>query len=469
MADTITPRATDFPRWYQDVVARAELAENGPVRGTMVIRPWGYAIWERLQAALDERIKAAGAENAYFPLFIPESYLTKEAEHVEGFSPELAVVTIGGGKELEEPVVVRPTSETVINSYFAKWIQSHRDLPLLINQWANVVRWELRPRLLLRTTEFLWQEGHTAHATEEDAHRYALQILADVYRATMVDVMAVPVETGHKTARERFAGATRTWTCEGMMGDGKALQMGTSHELGQNFARAFGTQFASADGGALDYVWQTSWGVSTRLLGALVMTHGDDAGLRLPPALAPIEVVVLLVRDEENARAAAEAIVADLQRSGRRARLDDRVDTSFGRRAVGWEIKGVPVRIEVGPRDLAKGEVTLVRRDLSAKQPVPVGGAVPAALEALEAAQAGLLAGATQAATDRTVEVSTLEEAAEAAATGWARVPWSVIGEEGEVRLAATGTTVRCLQRADGGLAEGGVDDGAVAIVGKAY
>ncbi len=233
----IVTRAEDFPRWYQEVIARAEMAENGPVRGTMVIRPWGYGIWELLQAELDRRIKEAGAENAYFPLFIPESFLSLEAEHVEGFSPELAVVTHGGGKKLEEPVVVRPTSETVINSFFAKWIQSHRDLPLLINQWANVVRWELRPRLFLRTTEFLWQEGHTAHATEADARAYALQILRDVYLATMVDVAALPVLTGHKTARERFAGATRTWTCEGMMGDGKALQMGTSHELGQNFSR----------------------------------------------------------------------------------------------------------------------------------------------------------------------------------------------------------------------------------------
>jgi prolyl-tRNA synthetase len=293
----LTPRDEDFPRWYQEVVARAELADNGPVRGTMVIRPWGYAIWERLQAALDARIKAAGAENAYFPLFIPESYLQLEAEHVEGFSPELAVVTHAGGHQLDEPVVVRPTSETVINSYFAKWVQSYRDLPLLINQWANVVRWELRPRLFLRTSEFLWQEGHTAHATEADARDYALQILADVYVDTMVEVAGIPVLTGYKTARERFAGAVCTWTCEGMMGDGKALQMGTSHELGQNFARVFDIQFASEAGGAREYAWQTSWGVSTRLIGALIMAHGDDAGLRLPPALAPVEVVVLLVRE----------------------------------------------------------------------------------------------------------------------------------------------------------------------------
>jgi len=469
MAPTLTPRATDFPRWYQDVVARAELADNGPVRGTMVIRPWGYAIWELLQAALDQRIKAAGAENAYFPLLIPESYLRREAEHVEGFSPELAVVTHGGGKELEEPVVVRPTSETIINSFFAKWVQSHRDLPLLINQWANVVRWELRPRLFLRTTEFLWQEGHTAHATEMEARSYALRILTEVYRATMVEVMGVPVITGHKTAQERFAGAIRSWCCEAMMGDGKALQMGTSHELGQNFARAFGTQF-STDAGALEHVWQTSWGVSTRLIGALVMTHGDDAGLRLPPALAPIEVVVIVVRDGEDVRAAANALVAELQAMGRRVRLDDRVDTSFGRRSVGWEIKGVPVRIEVGPRELAEGQVTVVRRDQATKRPVPLAQASAQAIADLEATQAGLLDEATVARRVRTQQVDSLEEAAEAVAGGgFAVVPWAKIGVAGEARLAAGGTTVRCLQRLDGELATSEGEADLVAVVARAY
>ena len=311
----IVTRAEDFPRWYQEVVAGAELAENGPAAGTMVIRPWGYGIWELFQGELDRRIKEAGAENAYFPLLIPESFLSLEAEHVEGFSPELAVVTHGGGKKLEEPLVVRPTSETVINSLFAKWIQSYRDLPLLINQWANVVRWELRPRLLLRSREFLWQEGHTAHASEAEARAYALQILRDVYHSTMVEAASLPVLTGHKTARERFAGATRTWTCEGMMGDGKALQMGTSHELGQNFAKAFGITYSNAEGTA-EHVWQTSWGVSTRLIGAVVMGHGDDYGLRLPPALAPAEVVVLMIKEDEGVRTAAEALVADLALAG---------------------------------------------------------------------------------------------------------------------------------------------------------
>ncbi|MDQ2727525.1 MAG: proline--tRNA ligase [Actinomycetota bacterium] len=468
MAPTLTPRATDFPRWYQDVVARAELADNGPVRGTMVIRPWGYAIWERVQAALDTRIKAAGAENAYFPLLIPESYLRREAEHVEGFSPELAVVTHGGGKELDEPVVVRPTSETIINSFFAKWVQSHRDLPLLINQWSNVVRWELRPRLFLRTTEFLWQEGHTAHATEVDAHRYALQILDDVYRSTMVDVMSIPVLTGHKTARERFPGAVRTWTCEGMMGDGKALQMGTSHELGQNFSRVFGIQFATGDG-SLEDVWQTSWGVSTRVIGALVMTHGDDAGLRLPPELAPVEVVVLMVRDSEETRAAATTLVAELAAAGRRVRLDDRVDVSFGRRAVGWELKGVPVRIEVGPRDLGEGQVTLVRRDQGTKRQVPLGGATTEALAELVAAQASLLEEAVAAARERTRSVGSVDEAIEATVEGFGLIPWARLGQEGEARLAAEGVTVRCLRRPDGTLAGGDDEADLVAVVARAY
>ncbi len=386
----LTPRAVDFPRWYQDVIARAEMADNGPVRGTMVIRPYGYAIWERMQAEVDARIKEAGAENAYFPLFIPESYLRKEAEHVEGFSPELAVVTIGGGKVLEEPIVVRPTSETIINSYFAKWIQSYRDLPLLINQWANVVRWELRPRLFLRTTEFLWQEGHTAHASQADAYAYARRILTDVYRSVMVDVLAVPVELGVKTARERFAGAIASWTCEGIMGDGKAVQMGTSHELGQNFSKVFGTTYSS-ETGAQEFVWQTSWGVSTRLVGALIMAHGDDNGLRLPPLLAPVQVVVMLVRDEAGTRPVAETLVAELKAAGVRAVLDARVDQSFGRRAVEWELKGVPVRLEVGPRDLAVGQVTLVRRHDASKAPVDVAAAPAAVAATLEQIQASLL------------------------------------------------------------------------------
>jgi len=468
MASPLTPREKDFPRWYQDVITQAELADNGPVRGTMVIRPWGYAIWERMQAELDARIKNAGAENAYFPLFIPESYLKREAEHVEGFSPELAVVTYGGGKRLEEPVVVRPTSETVINSFFGKWIQSYRDLPLLINQWANVVRWELRPRLFLRTSEFLWQEGHTAHASEEDARKYALRILGEVYVSTMEEVLSIPVLTGHKTARERFAGAIRTWTCEAMMGDGKALQMGTSHELGQNFAKAFGIQFTS-EAGSLEYAWQTSWGVSTRLVGALIMCHGDDAGLRLPPALAPVQVVVLLVRDEEGVRRAAESIANDLSVAGWRVRLDDRVDISFGRRSVEWELKGVPVRVEVGPRDLAEGRVTLVRRDVQDKRPVALAGVAGEVGEELGEAQRRLFSEAEERRDARTTRVGSLGEAVAAAADGFAVLSWDAIGLEGEQELAAEGVSVRCLQREDGSLASSDDEPGLQAVVARAY
>ncbi len=467
-APVLTPRAVDFPRWYQDVIARAELADNGPVRGTMVIRPYGYAIWERMQAEVDVRIKEAGAENAYFPLFIPESYLRKEAEHVEGFSPELAVVTIGGGKVLEEPIVVRPTSETIINSYFSKWIQSYRDLPLLINQWANVVRWELRPRLFLRTTEFLWQEGHTAHATRDDAHAYARRILTDVYRSVMVDVLAVPVALGVKTARERFAGAAASWTCEGMMGDGKAVQMGTSHELGQNFAKAFGITFSS-ETGAQEFVWQTSWGVSTRLVGSLIMAHGDDNGLRIPPRLAPVQVVVVLIRDEAGTRPVAEQLVAELKGAGHRVTLDDRVDTSFGRRAVEWELKGVPIRLEVGPRDVADGQVTLVRRDDGSKRPVAVAEATAIAGATLEEAQESLLRQAREFRDAHTVTVASVDEAAEAAQSGFAVLPWSAVGPEGEERLATTGVTVRCLQRSDGSLPESADEADLLAVCSRAY
>jgi prolyl-tRNA synthetase len=468
-ARVIVTREEDFPRWYQEVIAGADMADNGPARGTMVIRPWGYAIWELMQAELDRRIKEAGAENAYFPLFIPEAFLKLEAEHVEGFAPELAVVTHGGGKELEEPLVVRPTSETVINSFFAKWIQSHRDLPLLLNQWANVVRWELRPRLFLRTSEFLWQEGHTAHATEEEARAYALRILTDVYRSTMVDVLSIPVLIGHKTARERFAGADRTWTCEGMMGDGKALQMGTSHELGQNFARPFDITYATPSGG-LEYVWQTSWGVSTRLVGALVMGHGDDFGLRLPPALAPAHVVVLVVKDTPEVLLAADALAQELRSAGNRVRLDTRTDTSFGRRSVDWELKGVPLRVEIGPRDLEEGEVTVVTRHRREKQPVALGAVASTVADVLARVGGELLAEATVAREAKTADVRTLEEAIEAGSVGFARIRLEDLGPEGEDRLAQHALTVRCLQRTDGALAQPGDAEGDLtAVVGRSY
>ncbi len=467
-APVLTPQADDFPRWYQDVLAKAELADNGPVRGTMVIRPYGYGLWERMVAEVDARIKDAGAENAYFPLFIPESYLTREAEHVEGFSPELAVVTHAGGKELEEPVVVRPTSETVIGEFMAKWVQSHRDLPLLLNQWANVVRWELRTRIFLRTSEFLWQEGHTAHATQADASAYALQILHDVYRDFMVDVLAMPVLIGRKTRQERFAGAINTLACEAMMGDGKALQMGTSHELGQNFAKVFDISYQDTEG-VQQTCWTTSWGVSTRMMGGLIMCHGDDAGLRVPPRLASTQVVVLVIRDEDGAGAAAEALVGDLKLAGVRARLDARTDTSFGRRATDWELKGVPLRIEVGPRDLANGEVTVARRDTGEKHQAAVDGVAASVPALLEDIQAGLLAQARARHAARSVDVDTVEEALEAAQTGFVRIPWATLGEAGEARLAEDAVTVRCLQTADGEVPASEDEPGVLAVVARAY
>jgi prolyl-tRNA synthetase len=464
----LTGQADDFPRWYQDVLATAELADNGPVRGTMVILPYGYAIWEHIQADVDRRIKAAGAENAYFPLFIPEHYLAREAAHVEGFSPELAVVTHGGGKQLEEPIVVRPTSETVVGEYMAKWIQSYRDLPLLLNQWANVVRWELRPRLFLRTSEFLWQEGHTAHRTRDDAAAYARGIHLGVYRDFLVDRLALPVLVGLKTERERFAGAVNTMTCEVMMGDGKALQMATSHELGQNFARAFGIDYLGPSG-QRELAWTTSWGSSTRMVGGLIMGHGDDAGLRLPPAVAPAQVVVLPVRGDAALVGVAEDVATALRDVGVRVRVDAREGRSFGRRVTEWEIKGAPLRVELGPRDLAAGQVTLVRRDTGVKTATPLAGLAAAVPTVLADVQAEMLAAATRRRDDRVTDVASLAEAAEAARAGFARLPWAAVGVEGEARLAQDAVTVRCLQRPDGTLPEDPAEPDLVAVVARSY
>jgi prolyl-tRNA synthetase len=468
MAKVLTAQADDFPRWFQDVVAKAELAENGPVRGTMVIRPYGYSIWERMQAEMDARIKAAGAENAYFPLFIPESYLRREAEHVEGFSPELAVVTHAGGKELDEPIVVRPTSETVIGEFMARWIQSYRDLPLLLNTWNNVVRWELRPRLFLRTTEFLWQEGHTAHATCEDAEAYAIRILREVYEDFMVNVLAMPVLVGRKTASERFAGAINTMTCEAMMRDGKALQMGTSHELGSNFATAFDITYLDAQG-ETRHCWTTSWGSTTRMIGGVIMTHGDDDGLVVPPVLAPIQALVLVVKDEGGTGERAAALAGELSAAGVRTRLDDRVGQTFGRRVTDWELKGVPVRVEIGPRDLAADAATLVRRDTGTKEQVPLA-ALSGRVEKLVAdVQQDMLADARSRRDANIADASDIREAAEASRSGFARLPWRLVRGEGETRLAADGVTVRCLQRPDGSLPRSEDEDDLVAFVGRAY
>lgn len=467
-APVLTPRADDFPRWYQDLINKAELAESGPVRGTMVIRPYGYALWERMQQEMDTRIKAAGAQNAYFPLFIPQSFLTREAEHVEGFAPELAVVTHGGGKELDEPVVVRPTSETIVNESFSKWVQSYRDLPLLINQWANVVRWEMRPRVFLRTTEFLWQEGHTAHATYEDARDYAAHIHRAVYADFMVNVLGIDVVLGRKTPRERFAGAINTLTLEGMMGDGKALQLGTSHELGTNFAKAFHTRYLSKDG-RQELVWQTSWGTSTRMVGGLIMAHGDDNGLRVPPRLAAVQVVVMAIKGDE-AVAKARETGDRLRSAGVRVEVDVRTDTPFGRRAVDWELKGVPVRVEIGPRDLEAGTAMLARRIPGGKEPVRIDTLAALIPGLLEEDQTTLLRQSREHRESRTTDVRTIAEAAEAAnAGGWARIPWAVLGQEGEAELAERSVSVRCLLAADGSVPPADDSPGAVAIVGRAY
>jgi prolyl-tRNA synthetase len=406
MADDkkLTTRQADFSAWYNELVLRAELADYSPVRGCMVIRPNGYGIWERMQRALDAMFKASGHENAYFPLFIPQSFMSKEAEHVEGFAPELAVVTHGGGKELEEPLVVRPTSETIIYSMYAKWVQSYRDLPIKINQWANVVRWEMRTRLFLRTMEFLWQEGHTAHATHDEAEEETRLILG-IYRDFMEQWMAMPVVTGLKTQSEKFAGALRTYGCEAMMQDNKALQAGTSHNLGQNFAKAFDLTY-QAESGGIEHAWNTSWGVSTRLVGGLVMTHGDDNGLQTPPRLAPVEVVVVPIwkSDEERARLleAADKLRDHLVGwSGRgddriRVRIDSREGIKPGAKYYEWELRGVPLRLELGPRDLDKNACVAARRDNREKTSLPLDGLASGVGAMLDDIQKSMLAAARE-------------------------------------------------------------------------
>ena len=406
-------QSEDFPAWYQAVVKGAELAEPSLVRGTMVIRPYGFAIWERIQAAVDRRIKATGHENLYFPLLIPSKLLDKEAEHVEGFAPEVAVVTHAGGEKLDEPLVIRPTSETIIWETYARWIQSYRDLPLLYNQWANVVRWELRPRLFLRTTEFLWQEGHTAHETSEQALAEARTVLEEVYRATAEQEMALPVWLGRKSAAERFAGAVETFTMEALMRDGRALQAGTSHYLGQNFARAYDVKFLGREG-VEEYAWASSWGVSTRLVGALIMAHGDDAGLRLPPALAPYQVVIVPIYRTDQERAAvleaAGDLMAALGRREVRVKLDDRQEQRPGYKFNEWELKGVPIRLEIGPKDLAKGEVVLYRRDLRQKAPAAAAELESKIPEVLAEIQEGLFDQAAEFRRSRTFQPSTYQE-----------------------------------------------------------
>lgn len=391
MAEKITPRSVDYSQWYIDIILNAKLADYSPVKGCMVIRPRGFSIWERLRDELDRRFKETGHENCYFPMLIPESYLKKEAEHVEGFSPELAVVTHAGGEELDEPLVVRPTSETIIWSMYKNWIQSWRDLPLLYNQWANVVRWEKRTRLFLRTTEFLWQEGHTAHETKEQAVEETERML-EVYREFAEDYLCIPVIAGKKSDAEKFAGAVDTYSIEAMMQDKKALQAGTSHFLGQNFAKAFDVQFQSREGG-LEHVWATSWGASTRLVGAIIMTHSDDKGLVLPPTLAQEEMVVVPIFKTENKAEVisyAEAVVKALKADGRRVVFDSDDSTKPGWKFAEWEMRGVPIRVEAGPKDMAEGNVVMVRRDTGEKMVIKATEAPAKARELLAAIQDNL-------------------------------------------------------------------------------
>lgn len=418
----VTRQADDFSAWYNEVVAKAGLVDRGPAKGTMVIRPYGYRIWELLQAELDGRIKELGHENAYFPMLIPESYFNREAEHVEGFNPELAVVTHAGGKELSEPLVIRPTSETVIGDMMAKWITSHRDLPLRLNQWANVVRWELRPRMLLRTTEFLWQEGHSAHVEKSDALRETLLAL-DIYTTLARDMAAIPVVPGEKTAGERFAGALNTYTIEAMMRDGKALQSGTTHYLGDNFARAFNIRYTTADEQQA-FVHTTSFGLSTRMVGAIVMVHGDDKGLVLPPRVAPHQVVIVPITSGNKA-AEVEQAAADLARrlqaAGVRTHVDARPQLTPGWKYNDWELRGVPIRLELGPRDLEAGTTVMVRRiGDTAKQPIPLASAPTEIPRVLEEFQRDLLERATQFRDDHTTPVDNWGAFTEAVAAGWA-------------------------------------------------
>ena len=450
-ARSVTPQSEDFSAWFNDLVFRAELVDRGPVRGSMVIRPYGYRIWELLQADLDARIKATGHQNAYFPLLIPQSYMEREAEHVEGFAPELFTVTHAGGKELEEPLVIRPTSETIVGEMMSKWISSHRDLPLLLNQWANVLRWEMRPRMFLRTSEFLWQEGHTAHASAGDATAETMLALG-LYQDVALQVAALATVPGEKTPGERFAGAERTFTIEGMMRDGRALQAGTSHYMGTNFAAAFGITYTGENGMA-ELCYTTSWGMTTRMIGAVIMTHGDDKGLVLPPALAPYQVVIVPIgrgEQAETTQSAATKLAATLKRSGIRTHVDDRPQLSPGFKFNDWEMRGVPIRLELGPRDLAAGTALMSRRLTyqqpdAGKQAIPLDTASDLLSAELAAFQEMLARRAADFRDDRTAFVTTWPEFTAAVATGWALALHC--GEqpcEDEIK-AETTATPRCI------------------------
>ncbi len=446
----LTPASENFSQWYNEIVYRADLADQSPVRGCIIVKPYGYELWDNIKNGLDRRFKATGHQNAYFPLFIPESFLKREAEHVEGFSPELAVVTIAGGKELEEPYIVRPTSETIIMDAFKNWIQSYRDLPLLLNQWANVVRWELRTRPFLRTAEFLWQEGHTAHATFEDAEAETLQML-DVYADFAVNEAAIPVIKGKKSDSEKFAGALHTYTIEAMMGDKRALQSGTSHNLGQNFAKAFDIQFLDRDN-ERKFVWTTSWGLSWRILGAVVMAHGDDRGLRLPPRLAPYQVVIVpIFRNDAEKGPVMETVTRlrdELTDAGIRLWVDKREDQTPGFKFNDWEMRGVPVRLEIGPKDVEKRSVVAARRDIpgkEGKQFLSQENLAPQLIKLLGEIQANMLRQATEFRDANLHDVSSYDELKQVVeAGGFARGWWAGGKDEEQAIKNDIAATHRC-------------------------
>ena len=444
----ITPKSEDFSRWYQEIIQKAELADYAPVKGMMVIRPYGFAVWENIQRLLDGRIKATGHVNAYFPLFIPESYLKKEAEHVEGFSPEVAWVTVGGQEELEERLAVRPTSEAIIGPMYSRWIKSWRDLPLLINQWANIVRWEKVTRPFLRTTEFLWQEGHTCHETAEEAETETLRIL-DMYREFVETELAIPVVVGRKSIREKFAGAQMTYALEALMSDGKALQMGTSHNLGRHFSKAFDIKFEDRNQ-TLQYVWQTSWGMTTRLIGALIMVHGDDSGLRFPPRVAPVQTVIVPISVgnwAETVLPAARAAAEALRAAGVRVHLDAREEATPGWKFAEYEMRGVPLRIEIGPRDVKAGQAVLVRRDLKTKETVSTAALAARVPALLDEIQARLFAEAGEFLAANTREARSYDEFKETLETkrGFVCGPWCGDGACEDKIKTETMATIRVI------------------------
>ena len=478
MFDKITPRSEDYSKWYTQVIRQAEMADYAPVRGCMVVRPYGYALWENVKEQLDIRFKATGHQNAAFPLFIPMSFIEKEAEHVEGFKPELAVVTHGGGKKLEEPLVVRPTSETIIGYMYSQWIQSYRDLPVLINQWANVVRWELRPRLFLRTMEFFWQEGHTAHATHEEAEEETLRIL-DIYTDFAVNEAAIPVIPGRKSDSEKFPGALTSYTIEAMMGDKRALQAGTSHDLGQNFAKVFDIQYLDSNQ-KQQHCWTTSWGVSTRMIGAIIMTHGDDQGLVLPPRLAPTQLVIVPIipkNNDEAKQVVTQTVDAICETLGSvRYHVDDRYEYSPGWRFNEWELKGVPLRIEIGPRDIENDQVVFARRDIPGKEGksfVPIADVAETAMQMLDSIQSDMLKRATDFRDANTFEPNDYEGFKEIVENGFA-LTWWCGNEECEDKVKEdTQATIRCIPMeqpdADGTCIVCGAEAEEMTIFARAY